>query len=83
MTALPLILFTSASKRLRLGTVGLLQYLNPTCQFLLAVFLFNEPFSAHHLNTFILIWLGLAIFTLDSRNRMKRESLARKLTGMP
>lgn len=83
MTALPLILFTSASKRLRLGTVGLLQYLNPTCQFLLAVFLFNEPFSAHHLNTFILIWAGLAIFTLDSRNRMKRESLARKLTGMP
>jgi len=83
MTALPLILFTSASKRLRLGTVGLLQYLNPTCQFLLAVFLFNEPFSAHHLNTFILIWAGLAIFTLDSRNRMKRESLARKPAGMP
>ncbi len=81
MTALPLILFTSASKRLRLGTVGLLQYLNPTCQFLLALFLFNEPFSPHHLNTFILIWLGLAVFTLDSRSRMKRELQARKLAS--
>jgi chloramphenicol-sensitive protein RarD len=83
ITALPLILFTSASKRLRLGTVGLLQYLNPTCQFLLAVFLFNEPFSQHHLNTFILIWLGLAVFTLDSRYRMKRELQQRKLAGIP
>ncbi|WP_275100359.1 EamA family transporter RarD [Sedimenticola hydrogenitrophicus] len=83
ITALPLILFTSASKRLRLGTVGLLQYLNPTCQFLLAVFLFNEPFSRHHLNTFILIWLGLAVFTLDSRYRMKRELQQRKLAGIP
>ncbi len=75
VTALPLILFTTASKRLRLGTLGLLQYLNPTCQFLLAVFLFNEPFSSHHLHTFILIWLGLAIFTLDSRRRIKPEPL--------
>lgn len=83
VTALPLILFTSASKRLRLGTLGLLQYLNPTSQFLLALFLFNEPFSTHHLHTFILIWLGLAIFTLDSRNRMKRESLARRLARTP
>lgn len=74
VTALPLILFTSASKRLRLGTLGLVQYLNPTCQFLLAVFLFNEPFSNHHLHTFILIWLGLTIFTLDSRKRFKQEA---------
>lgn len=83
ITALPLILFTSASKRLRLGTIGLLQYLNPTCQFLLAVFLFNEPFSQHHLLTFSLIWLGLAIFSLDSRRRMKREPPARGLTELP
>jgi chloramphenicol-sensitive protein RarD len=79
MTALPLILFTSASKHLRLGTVGLLQYLNPTCQFLLAVFLFDEPFSQPHLITFSLIWLGLIVFTLDSRNRIRQESLARKV----
>lgn len=75
ITALPLLLFTFASKRLRLGTVGLIQYLNPTCQFFLAVFLFNEPFSDHHLHTFLLIWLGLGIFSLDSHTRQ------RKLTG--
>jgi chloramphenicol-sensitive protein RarD len=67
MTALPLILFTSAARILRLGTVGLLQYLNPTCQFLLAVLLFREPFTQAHLITFLLIWSGLGLFTLDSR----------------
>ena len=69
MTALPLLLFTSATTKLRLGTVGLLQYLNPSCQFLLAVFLFDEPFTAAHLLTFLLIWSGLIWFTLDSRRR--------------
>jgi len=67
MTALPLILFTAATRVLRLGTVGLLQYLNPTCQFLLAVLLFREPFTQAHLITFLLIWSGLVLFTLDSR----------------
>jgi len=76
MTALPLILFTSAARKLRLGTLGLLQYLNPTCQFLLAVFLFAEPFSQAHLYTFLLIWSGLALFSIDSRRRTRRESVA-------
>lgn len=71
MTALPLILYTSATRILRLGTVGLLQYLSPSCQFLLAVFLFGEPFSQAQLHTFLLIWFGLAIFTLDSRYRLQ------------
>lgn len=75
MTALPLILFTFSAKKLRLGTVGLLQYLNPTCQFLLAVFLFGEPFSQHHLHTFLLIWGGLGIFTLDAHIRHRKETI--------
>ncbi|MCW8919961.1 MAG: EamA family transporter RarD [Sedimenticola sp.] len=83
MTALPLILFTSASKRLRLSTVGLLQYLNPTVQFLLAVFLFNEPFSIPHLITFSLIWIGLIVFSVDSRSQLKRASAARRLAETP
>mgnify|MGYP002712990133 CR=1 FL=1 len=83
MTALPLILFTSASKRLRLSTVGLLQYLNPTVQFLLAVFLFNEPFSIPHLITFFLIWIGLIVFSVDSRSQLKRASAARRLAETP
>ncbi len=76
MTALPLILFTSAARKLRLGTLGLLQYINPTCQFLLAVFLFAEPFSQTHLYTFLLIWSGLALFSIDSQRRLRRESPA-------
>lgn len=72
MTALPLILYTSAARLLRLGTVGLLQYINPTCQFLLAVFVINEPFNRPYLYTFMLIWSGLVIFSLDSRRRLSR-----------
>lgn len=83
MTALPLLLFTSASKHLRLGTVGLIQYLNPTCQFLVALFIFHEPFSQHHLNTFTLIWIGLAIYTLDSRRARQQSATARALEELP
>jgi len=72
ITALPLLLFTSASKQLRLGTLGLIQYINPTCQFLLAVLLFGEAFTQTHLHTFLLIWSGLLIFTLDIRCRRQR-----------
>ena len=74
MTALPLILYTSATRLLRLGTVGLLQYINPTCQFLLALFVFNEPFGRPYLYTFLLIWSGLLIFTLDSHRRLRRQN---------
>ncbi len=70
VTAIPLLLFTTATRRLRLGTVGLLQYLNPTCQFLLAVFLFREPFGGGHLASFLLIWSGVLLFSLDSRRRL-------------
>jgi len=76
ITAVPLLLFTTSTRRLRLGTVGLLQYLNPSCQFLLAVFLFNELFSRAHLYSFLLIWGGVLLFSLDSRRRMARERLA-------
>ena len=72
MTALPLLLFTYSTKQLRLGTVGILQYLNPTCQFLLAVLLFGEPFTTPHLVTFLCIWTGLIIFTLDSHRQLQR-----------
>ncbi len=81
MTALPLIFFTMASKRLKLGTVGLIQYMNPTCQFLLAVFAFGEPFTQTHLITFLFIWGGLGLFSLDSHRRMRQAKLARAAEG--
>lgn len=64
-TALPLLFFGMAAKRLKLSTVGLMQYLAPTCQFLLAVFAFREPFTRSHLLSFFLIWIALAIYTWD------------------
>jgi len=81
MTALPLIFYTMASKRLKLGTVGLIQYMNPTCQFLLAVFAFGEPFTQVHLITFIFIWGGLALFTFDSHRIHRQNKMARAKAG--
>ncbi len=73
LTALPLVLFSYASKRLRMSTLGLVQYLNPTLQFAVAVLVFAEPFTPVHTVAFALIWTGLAIFTL-SRLRQERRS---------
>ena len=65
LTALPLLLFGGAARRLRLSTLGLLQYTVPTGHFLLAVFAFGEPFTAVHAVTFGVIWLALALYTID------------------
>ena len=65
VTAFPLVWFTNAARRLRYSTVGLFQYIAPSTQFLLAVFVYREPFTMAHLITFGLIWIGLAIFMAD------------------
>jgi chloramphenicol-sensitive protein RarD len=66
VTAVPLIWFANAARRLRLATLGLLQYLTPTCSFLLAVAFFDEPFTHAQKAAFPLIWAALAIYTVDS-----------------
>ncbi|HEY5973530.1 MAG TPA: EamA family transporter RarD [Geobacteraceae bacterium] len=66
VTAIPLLLFAAAARRLRLATIGFLQYLTPTLHFLLAVVVFNEPFSSSHLASFICIWAGLVIYSIDA-----------------
>lgn len=66
MTALPLILFSYAARRTSMATVGLLQYINPTLQFLIAVTLFGEPFTLWHQMAFVLIWGALVIFSVAS-----------------
>lgn len=65
VTAVPLVLFTSAARRLPLSTVGFLQYLAPTGQFLLAVLAFGEPLAHARLLAFGWIWAGLAVFSVD------------------
>ena len=66
VTALPLLFFTLGARRLYLSTMGLLQYIAPSCMFLLAVFLFREPFASAQVVTFVLIWTALAIYSTDS-----------------
>jgi chloramphenicol-sensitive protein RarD len=66
VTALPLLFFTLGARRLYLSTMGLLQYIAPSCMFVLAVFLFREPFASAQVLTFILIWTALAIYSTDS-----------------
>ena len=57
---MPLLLFAAGARRLTLATLGLLQYLGPTLQFLIGVFVYGEPFSAERAVGFALIWLALA-----------------------
>jgi len=65
-TAVPLLLFAYAVRRLRLTTIGMFQYLAPSLQFLVAVFLFGEQLNGLRLLSFVLIWLSLVVFTYDS-----------------
>jgi chloramphenicol-sensitive protein RarD len=65
VTAAPLLLFTSAARRLPLSTVGFLQYLAPTTQFLLAITVYDEPLVRDRLIAFGFIWLALAVFSID------------------
>lgn len=71
VTALPLLLFNSAARRLPLSTLGFLQYLAPTGQFILAV-IYGEPFAPEQWLAFGLIWVGLAIFSLDLIRSLSR-----------
>jgi len=63
-TAIPLILFGHAVRRVRLSTMGLMQYITPTGQFLLATLLYGEPFGSSQLWAFACIWIGLAIYSI-------------------
>lgn len=62
LTAIPLLLFTAAARRLPYSTLGFLQYVAPSLQFLLAVLVFHEPLSAAHIVCFAAIWVALAVF---------------------
>ena len=66
LTALPLLLFTRGARRLNLSTLGFLQYLSPSCMFLLGVYLYNEPLLNAQVLTFVLIWTALFIYSTDS-----------------
>ncbi len=66
ITAAPLLCFTHGARRLSLSMVGILQYIAPSCQFLLAVVVYGEPFGKVQLAAFVLIWIALGLFTVDA-----------------
>ena len=74
VTAVPLLLFAGAAARVPLTTLGLLQYLAPTMQFALGVTLFDEPLPPVKLLGFVLVWLGLALFTADLVRLHRRQA---------
>jgi len=73
VTAVPLLLFASGARRIPLSLIGLLQYATPTIQFILGVFLYHEPFSVTKLAGFALIWLALAVYSIESLWRHRQE----------
>ncbi len=76
ITAIPLILFALAAKRLKLSTIGMMQYIGPTIQFLIALLVFREGFSLLHAIGFAGIWTALVVFTADS---LMGDAKARRL----
>ena len=66
VTALPLMLFGAAAVRIRLSTLGLLQYMTPTIQFLIGVLFYGEPMPLSQLVGFALVWIALLILMLDA-----------------
>jgi chloramphenicol-sensitive protein RarD len=66
VTALPLLLFTFGTRSLPFTTIGFLQYIAPSCTFLLAVFAYQEPFLKAQMITFTLIWIALVMFSVDA-----------------
>ena len=65
-TAIPLLLFAAAARRVPLSTVGLLQYVNPLMQLAIGVFVFSEPMPPARLAGFALVWVALVVFTADT-----------------
>jgi chloramphenicol-sensitive protein RarD len=73
ITAIPLICFGAAATRVSMTTLGLLQYLAPTIQFALGVLVYDEPMPAMRWVGFGLVWLALAVFTVESVNHRRRQ----------
>lgn len=80
LTAAPLLLFASAANRLSLTAVGFMMYINPTMQFLTAIYLLKEPFNHQQLIAFIFIWIALVVFSIGAvrQQNTKNQALATK-----
>lgn len=74
VTAIPLLLFASAARRMKYATIGLIQYIGPSIQFALAVLVYGEPLTRTHIIAFALIWLALIVYSLDALRQARAGS---------
>ncbi len=79
VTAIPLLLFASAVKKMTLGAIGVLNYLAPTIQFLIGIFVYKEAVTVSHMICFLLIWTSLALYSADT---YRTGRAARKLQSV-
>lgn len=74
VTSIPLVLFATGARRITLTTLGILQYVAPTCMFLLGVLAYNEPFDTQRLIAFLFIWAGVGVYLYDGVRCLGRNS---------
>jgi chloramphenicol-sensitive protein RarD len=82
-TAIPLLLFAAATRRVPLSTVGLLQYVTPLMQLALGVFVFDEPMPPARLAGFVIVWVALAVFSIDSLRQARAGARRRAADTVP
>lgn len=76
ITTIPLLLFASAARKMPLSTLGFVQFIGPTIQFMLGVFVYDEPFTRAHAICFALIWSAVAVFCMDGVRRSRAARVA-------
>ncbi|WP_297808126.1 EamA family transporter RarD [uncultured Methylophaga sp.] len=74
LTALPLVLFAMATRRINLSIVGFIMYINPTIQFLIGVYVLNEHFPQERLVTFVLVWIALLFFVAGMWQQIRQKA---------
>lgn len=81
ITCIPLVLFAYSAKRLRLQTLGFIQYLSPSLKFICGLVILHEPLSTNKLQTFFLIWIALAWYTFESLRFLKKQKKQLGVSG--
>ena len=76
VTAVPLLFFAASARRVTMATLGILQYLAPTLQFLIGVFIYGEDFSQTQLVGFSFIWVALVVYSAESIRHSRKNAAA-------
>lgn len=82
ITAVPLLFFAASARRVTMATLGILQYLAPTLQFLIGIFIYGEAFSRTQLIGFSFIWVALAVYSVESF-RHSRKNISKQSLSVP